>query len=42
MPRAESLATGAAYFKAQLGKAGIAVELRAPAGFPSRAKRIAS
>ena len=39
---ADSLATGANYFKSQLKKVGIAVDLRAPADFPSWAQRIAS
>ena len=39
---ADSLATGANYLKSQLKKVGIAVELRAPADFPSWAQRISS
>ncbi len=40
--QADSLATGAAYLKAQLAKAGIAVTLRPPADFATWARRIAS
>ena len=40
--QAESLATGAAYLKAQLAKAGIAVTLRPPADLATWARRIAS
>ena len=38
----DSLATGAAYLKAQLAKAGIAVTLRAPADLAGWARRIAA
>ena len=38
----DSLTNGANYIKSQLKKVGIAVELRAPADFPSWAKQIAS
>ncbi len=39
---ADSLGTGAHYIKAQLGKVGIAVDLRPPADFASWAQRIGS
>ncbi len=39
---ADSLTTGADYIRLQLRKVGIAVDLRAPADFPSWAQRIAS